>query len=283
MARRDGRSGAGTAGRGAGRVLDAFDAFILDMDGVLYRRDEPIRTAVEFVGRLAAESKEVLFLTNNSRYGTEHYRRKLKAMGIEAGREAILTSPEVLREYLREGRAAPGETALVIGSRALEREVERVPLELVRGEEGKRADLVVVGWDTAINYEKLKAACLAVHNGAALVATNDDATYPAPEGKWPGTGALVAALERCTGERAAVVGKPNPYMMECALRRVEAPRSRILMIGDRVETDVLGGKRAGLRTCLVLTGVSGRADAEAARPRPDYVVGDLTELAAVPR
>lgn len=262
------------------RVIDAFEAFIFDMDGVLYRRDEPILTAVEFIGTLRAEGKQVLFLTNNSKYGVEHYRRKLRGMGVKARQEDVLTSSEVLREYLRERYAPRGGTAFVIGGRALEREVARTPLELVRGEEGKRADFVVVGWDTHINYEKLKVACLAVHNGAALVATNDDATFPAPEGKWPGAGAMVAALERSTGTQAVVVGKPNLYMMERALSRLEAPRSRTLMIGDRVETDVEGGKRAGVRTCLVLTGVSSRADAEAARPRPDYVVRDLMELAA---
>ncbi len=261
-------------------AVDAFDAFVFDMDGVLYRRDEPIRSAVEFIGLLEARGKQVLFLTNNSKYGVEHYRRKLAGMGVKARPDAILTSSMVLREYIREHHAPQGKTAFVIGGRALEREVARAPLELVKGEEGKRADFVVVGWDTSITYEKLKVACLAVFNGAVFVATNDDATFPAPEGKWPGAGAMVAALERSTGVRAVVVGKPNLYMMENALSRLEAPRSRTLMIGDRVETDVEGGKRAGLKTCLVLTGVSSRADAESARPRPDYVVRDLMELAA---
>ena len=154
----------------------------------------------------------------------------------------------------------------------------RSPLEVVRGEKGRHADFVVVGWDTHITYEKLKLACLAIYGGAAFIATNDDATFPAPDGKWPGAGAMVAALERSTGVKPAVVGKPNLYMMEAAMRRIDAPLERTLMIGDRVETDVLGGMRAGMKTCLVLTGVSGRADLRGAEARPDLVVEELMEL-----
>lgn len=264
------------------RIMDAFDAFIFDMDGVLYRREEPILSAVDFIGLLAGRDKQILFLTNNSKYGVEHYRRKLRGMGIQARAEDILTSSMVMREYLAEKHALEGRTAFVIGGRALEREVASAPLEVVKGEAGKKAGFVVVGWDTHISYEKLKIACLAIFNGAAFVATNDDATFPAPEGKWPGAGAMVGALQRSTGVEPVVVGKPNPYMMKAALRRLSAGRARTLMVGDRIETDVEGGRRAGLKTCLVLTGVSSRKEAEAARPRPDYVVGDLMELAAGP-
>jgi HAD superfamily hydrolase (TIGR01457 family) len=261
------------------RTIDLFDAYIFDMDGVLYLRDQPIGSAVRFIALLRQEEKQVLFLTNNSKYSVEYYRRKLKRMGIAAGGADILTSSLVLREYLEEKHRLTGKTAFVIGGRALELEVDASPLELVRGEEGKQADFVVVGWDTHITYEKLKVACLAIFNGAAFIATNDDATFPTPEGKWPGAGAMVGALERSTGKRPVVVGKPNLYMMEAAMRRLDAKKKRTLMIGDRIETDVLGGRRAGMKTCLVLTGISGREDMENARPVPDYVVGDLSELA----
>lgn len=265
------------------RIIDSFDAFIFDMDGVLYLRDQPIDSAARFLALLREEEKQVLFLTNNSKYGVEYYRRKLKGMGIATGGEDILTSSLVLREYLGEKHQLPGKTAFVIGGRALEKEVAASPLELVKGEEGKRADFVVVGWDTHITYEKLKVACLAIFNGAVFIATNDDATFPAPEGKWPGAGAMVGALQCSTGRRPVVVGKPNLYMMEAAMRRLDAPRKRTLMIGDRIETDVLGGRRAGMKTCLVLTGVSRGKDVEGARPVPDYVVGDLMELARLRR
>jgi HAD superfamily hydrolase (TIGR01457 family) len=261
------------------RIIDAFDAFIFDMDGVLYLADQPIETAAEFIGLLSEEGRQVLFLTNNSKYGLEYYRRKLKGMGINARGGSILSSSTVMREYLQEKHKAEKKTAFVIGGRALEKEVARVPLEIVTGEEGKRADCVVVGWDTRITYEKLKIACLAIFNGAAFVATNDDATFPAPEGKWPGAGAMVGALQACTGIRPVVVGKPNRFMMDAAMRRLKAGRGRTLMIGDRLETDVLGGSRAGMKTCLVLTGVSGREDARKARIRPDYIVDNLLELA----
>ncbi len=263
---------------GKERAIDAFDAFIFDMDGVLYLRDQPIGSAVRFIALLRQEEKQVLFLTNNSKYSVEYYRRKLKRMGIATDGTDILTSSLVLREYLGEKHRLPGKTVFVIGGRALEKEVAASPLELVKGEEGKRADFVVVGWDTHITYEKLKVACLAIFNGAVFIATNDDATFPAPEGKWPGAGAMVGALASSTGKKPVVVGKPNLYMMEAAMRRINAKRKRTLMIGDRIETDVLGGRRAGMKTCLVLTGVSRREELEDARPVPDYVVDDLAEL-----
>jgi 4-nitrophenyl phosphatase len=270
-------------GPGRKRPFEAFDAFIFDMDGVLYLRDQAIRTAVEFIALLRREGRQVLFLTNNSKYSGAYYRRKLAGMGIQAREADILTSSMVLREYLGENYPLEGKTAFIIGGRALEAEVARSPLEVVRGEEARHADFVVVGWDTHITYEKLKLACLAIYGGAAFIATNDDATFPAPDGKWPGAGAMVAALEKSTGVKPVVVGKPNLYMMEAAMRRLEAPLKRTLMIGDRIETDVLGGKRAGMKTCLVLTGVSRRGDLEGTRTRPDLVVENLMELAGTDR
>lgn len=210
-------------GPGRKRPIDAFDAFIFDMDGVLYLRDQAIPTAVEFIALLRHEGRQVLFLTNNSKYSAAFYRRRLKGMGIQAREADILTSSMVLREYLAEKYPLEGRAAFVIGGRALEMEVARSPLKVVRGEEARRADFVVVGWDTHITYEKLKLACLAIYGGAVFIATNDDATFPAPDGKWPGAGAMVAALEKSTAVKPVVVGKPNLYMMEAAMRRLDVP------------------------------------------------------------
>jgi 4-nitrophenyl phosphatase len=261
------------------RPIDLYDHFVLDMDGVIYLGNRPIATAVRFLGLLRKEGKAVLFLTNNSMQGVEHYRRKLSGMNIAARRDEILTSSMVMRDYLSDFANQAGKTVMVIGGRALESEMARVPLTVLKGDEGRRAQVVVAGWDTRLTYDKLKNACLAIENGAEFYATNDDATYPAPDGKWPGAGSIIAALREATGVKPVIIGKPHRPMMEAALRRLTCPRSRALIIGDRLDTDILGGKRVGMATCLVLTGVSSTRDLEEARFKPDMVVDDLMRLA----
>ncbi len=261
------------------RLIDRYDCFVFDLDGVVYLKDQPIASAVRFLSFIRENNKRALFLTNNSMYGIEHYRRKLTGFGVDVRREEIISSSMVMRECLTRKAAQFGETAMVIGGKALESEVEKVPLRVLRGEERKRADIVVVGWDVRLTYEKLKDACLAISSGAAFYATNDDATYPTPDGNWPGAGSIVAALRKATGVRPVVIGKPHKPMMEFALRKAGCPKNRILMVGDRLDTDILGGKRSGLDTCLVLTGISSQKDLMRAGVQPDIVVPDLMVLA----
>ncbi len=260
------------------RLIDRYDCYFFDLDGVVYLKDKPIASAVRFLSYIKGEKKRVLFLTNNSMFGVEHYRRKLSHFGIEARRKEIATSSMVMREYLTKKAALFGETVMVIGGRALIAEVEKVPLRVLRGEERKQADIVVVGWDMHLTYEKLRDACLAISSGAVFLATNDDATYPTPDGKWPGAGSIVAALVKATGVKPVVIGKPYKPMMEYALKMAGCPKDRILMVGDRLDTDILGGKRAGLATCLVLTGISSQKDLIKAEVKPDIVVSDLMML-----
>jgi 4-nitrophenyl phosphatase len=250
----------------------------MDMDGVLYLHHEPIADAVRFVSAARGMGKAILFLTNNSKYTRGEYRKKLEAMGIPSREEEILTSAAATAQYLVENHDLEGRSAFLIGGEGLHEEVGRTGLRLLAGEEGSTADYVIVGWDTELTYEKLRIACLALHRGAAFIGTNADATFPSPEGLWPGAGAILAALEKAAGREALVVGKPNLYMMHAALHLSGGRPDRTLMVGDRLETDVLGGWRAGLDTCLVLTGVSKREDLEGFRPQPDLVVESLGEL-----
>jgi len=259
-------------------AIDRYRALFMDMDGVIYLDREPIPDAVEFVSSARAAGKRLLFLTNNSRLTRRQYREKLGGMGIEVEEEEILTSAAATADFLMENYDMEGKSAYFIGGQGLEEELGRTGLALLGGEEGRRADFVVVGWDTELTYDKLRIACLALHAGAVFVGTNADATFPAPDGLWPGAGSILAALEKAAGREALVVGKPNPYMMEMALSRAGSRADATLMIGDRLETDVLGGWRAGLDTCLVLTGVAGREDVEGFTPRPDLVVESLREL-----
>jgi 4-nitrophenyl phosphatase len=259
-------------------TVDAYDAFLLDMDGVIYLNQEPIQDAVEFIGRLRDAGKEILFLTNNSKFTRIEYRERLSLMGVDAAIEEIMTSAAATADFLEENYEIEGNAAFVIGGAGLQEEIARTPLHVLDGEEGRRADYVIVGWDTELTFDKLRIASLALHSGAMFIGTNPDATFPAPEGLWPGAGSIIASLEKAAGREALVVGKPNVYMMQAALHLAGSKADRTLMIGDRLETDILGGWRVGIDTCLVLTGVSGREDLEGFHPQPDLIVESLLEL-----
>ncbi|WP_287154832.1 HAD-IIA family hydrolase [Candidatus Solincola tengchongensis] len=259
-------------------VIERYQAFLVDMDGVVYLDREPVAGAADFVQAVRREKKKLLFLTNNSKFTRAEYREKLAGVGIPASEEEVLTSAAATADFLRENYDLGGSTAFVIGGRGLEEEIAATGLRLLRGEEAKEAGFVIVGWDTDLTYDKLRLACLALHRGAVFIGTNPDATFPSPEGLWPGAGAIIAALERAAGREALVVGKPNLYMMQVALNRVGEIADRTLVIGDRLDTDILGGWRAGMDTCLVLTGVTRRKDLEGRHPQPDLVVENLREL-----
>jgi 4-nitrophenyl phosphatase len=259
--------------------LSRFDGFIFDMDGVIYLNQEPITSAVQFINFLYDQGKSVLFLTNNSKYTRSFYCEKIRRMGIRLTCENdILTSSTATARYLCEAYPLKGKTAFLVGGEGLKQEISRTPLRILRGKRGRESDFVIVGWDTDLTFEKLKTACLAINRGSIFIATNDDATFPSPEGLWPGAGSIVAALERATGCKALVVGKPNRYMMEIALATLGSKRSRTLMVGDRLETDILGGKKVRVKTCLVLTGVTKKRDLKRSKIKPDIVVKNLLEL-----
>ncbi len=259
-------------------IFRLFDSFIFDMDGVLYIQNEPIESALSFANAVTSAGKRRLFLTNNSKYTRDEYRDKLTRMGVaEVEESEILTSSFVAVLYLTENRETSGRSAFALGGRGLRAELEAAGIAVLEGDAAREADFVLVGWDTDLTFERLKNASLAIRAGADFIATNDDATFPAPDGLWPGAGAIVAAVERATGKEPLIVGKPYRCMMQAALERLGGQPDRTLMIGDRLETDILGGQRAGLRTALVLTGVSRREDLEGSGLQPDYVLASLDE------
>ena len=259
-------------------TADRYHNFLFDMDGVIYINQQPIADAMEFINRLREKGRRILFLTNNSKFTRSEYREKLAGMGLSAGEGEIMTSSVATASFLEENYDLEGGTVYMIGGDGLREELLRTPLRLLEGDEGRHADYVVVGWDTELTYDKLRIGCLALRSGAVFIGTNSDATFPSPEGLWPGAGSILAALEKAAGREALVVGKPNVYMMQAALALVGGKADVTLMIGDRLETDILGGWRVGLDTCLVLTGVSRREDLEGYQPQPDLVVESLLEL-----
>jgi len=242
--------------------------FILDMDGVLYRDGEPLPCAAEFVRFLRERGCRVIFLTNNSYRTRREYAERLNRMGIPASEDDVVTSAYITAEYLT-CKCGPS-TAYVVGGRGISEELAARGWKVVGPVGWKDAKFVIVGLNPEVCYQDLKYAALAIRNGAAFIATNNDATYPGAEGILPGAGALVAFLERATGRRAKVMGKPHDPAWEVIEPMVEG---EAWVVGDRMDTDMEFGFRYGARTVLLLTGVTH----EVGDRKTDFVFRDLCE------
>lgn len=252
-------------------------AWIFDMDGVLYRGSQALPGVRELLDALTLRERQFMLATNNSTATPEAYEAKLAAMGIEVSAAEVLTSGLATRDYLLQ-TLPDGAGIYVIGMPAL-RELlfAGTPFHPVQyGEEQPEA--VVVGLDLGFTYDKLKIANEAIRHGARFIATNADATLPTEAGLVPGAGSIIAALETASGQRPVVIGKPETPMLEAAMARMGVGPDETVMIGDRLDTDILAGARAGVPTVLVLTGVSTREDLATAEALPDVVVSDLPSL-----
>lgn len=252
--------------------------FLLDLDGVIYRGDTALPGAPELVRWLDAAGHAWACVTNNAVRTPEEVAAKLAGMGISAGPERIVTSAVATAEWL--ARQAPeGARVLPLGGPGL------VQALLAPGSrftpDWRRPDWVAAGQDFEMTYGKLAAACLALGRGARLVLTNPDVSFPTEGGLTPGAGAWAAVLTLVTGvEPSAVIGKPEPSILEMALGLLP-PVGRVVVVGDRLDTDILAGQRIGATTALVLTGVSTREEAERGPVCPDRIVADLHELVRV--
>jgi HAD superfamily hydrolase (TIGR01450 family) len=255
-------------------LADQFDGLLIDLDGVVWIGREPVPGSPEALAALLAGGKELCFVTNNPTRRPQEYAERLRALGVEVGPERIVTAGIVVARLA--GAAAEGGGAFVIGAVALKEMVAEAGAELLEGEAGRGADVVVVSGHRGFDYEELLTAKLALDAGAALFATSHDPTMPMPGGDWPGTGSILAAVETASGRVAEIAGKPEHHLFEIALEVVGD--GRVAVIGDRIASDIDGGRGAGLTTVLVLTGASGRAEAEAALPGPDHVIEDLAAL-----
>ncbi|MDC4204313.1 MAG: HAD-IIA family hydrolase [Candidatus Manganitrophus sp.] len=198
------------------RLLDRFDHFLIDLDGVVYLGDQPTLCAAETFTALNDAGKRRLFITNDPRHTAQGYATKLARLGIPADPAEFLTSGRAAALYLqREGKT--GRPIFVVGSDGLRSEIEAVGGHVLKGNEGVTAEIVVVGGHEHFSYQELKIATLAIQRGAAFIATNRDANFPMPDGLWPGTGPIVAAIEVATGITPVVVGKPEKLIFEIAL------------------------------------------------------------------
>jgi HAD superfamily hydrolase (TIGR01450 family) len=258
-------------------LLRRYDQVLLDLDGCLYVGETPTPRATDAIAALRAGGKALAFITNDSRSATEEYVRKLWRLGFQASLEEVVTVGGAVQHYLAERRDRT-YTAYVIGAPAMFRHVEDAGLRVVNGTEfATRADVVVAAGHDAFDYAQLRIATQAVLRGAGIVAAGRDATFPMPDGPWPGTGAVVAALEYATGARAVSVGKPEAQLFLTARDRLG--EGRALVIGDRLDADLAGAAKAGLDAAIVLTGATTREEAEAARePKPTAVADSLAAL-----
>ncbi|MEX0586626.1 MAG: TIGR01457 family HAD-type hydrolase [Pirellulales bacterium] len=246
--------------------------FLVDMDGVIYRGSELIDGAKEFVDQLIARRIPFLFLTNNSQRTRRDVATKLNRMGIAVEERHVFTCAMATARFL--ARQLPGGTAYVIGEGGLLNALHTNGYSIV----DKSPDYVVVGEGRTLSFESLEKAVRMVAAGAKLIATNPDPNCPTEEGIRPGCGAIVALIEAATGAQAFSVGKPSPVMMREARKQLRLAASETTMIGDTMETDILGGVQLGYRTVLVLSGGTRREDLTRFAYRPDMVVESVAEL-----
>ncbi len=264
----------GTVSRAmSNRFLNAYDAYLLDVDGVLVRDSEPISAAAAALASLN-EAGRVCLLTNNSTRSREQHAEQLNRLGFDVRTDQVLSSSYLAAEYLRDAHGLV--SVWVIGEDGLRDELLAAGHRLANRPEV--ADAVVVGMDRRITYDGLASALSALRNGARFIATNEDATFPTPDGVQPGAGAMVGALRGMGFSPGAVIGKPSPIALQMALGRLDAAPERVVMIGDRLETDILGGRTAGLDTALVLSGISSREDVGRFGIRPTWIAEDVAAL-----
>jgi HAD superfamily hydrolase (TIGR01450 family) len=243
--------------------LSRYDHVLIDLDGCVWIGDTPTPRAQDAVSALRAAGKRVAFLTNDPRESPEFYVRKLWRLGFQASGEEVVTVGAALQHTLAEERPEGG-SAFVVGTTALIQHVSDAGMRVVNNTDlAARGEVVIVAAHDNLQFAELRVATQAVWRGARLIGVSRDATIPTPNGPWPGSGAVLAAVETAAGRPAdQVVGKPEQAMFRLALERLGPGRA--LVVGDRLDADVEGGRRAGLDAVVVLSGATTQEEADAA-------------------
>jgi HAD superfamily hydrolase (TIGR01450 family) len=251
-----------------------YRGWLFDLDGTVYLGERLIPGAAEAIGALRAAGRRVAFLSNKPLQTRADYAAKLTGLGVPAEPEEVINSSLVLARYLRE--LDPGAPVYVIGEPPMIAELREHGFEV---REDERVRWVVIAFDRTFTYAKLNTALQAVKRGARLIATNPDRTCPVEGGEIPDCAGMIAAVEAVTGRRVeTVVGKPSPIILEVALAALGVAAADAVMVGDRIETDITMGKRLGLHTILVLSGVTRPDDPRIAALAPDHVLRSIEEI-----
>ncbi len=247
---------------------------IFDLDGTVYLSDHLIPGARQVIEHLREQGHRMVFVSNKPLQSRTDYAAKLTRLGVPTHPDDVINSSLVLTRYL--GREMPGVTVFAIGEPPL---LEELAAGFRLSEDPDEIEVVIASFDRTFDYRKLNIGFQALRRGARFFATNADATCPVAGGEIPDAAAVIGALEGCSKRKVElVVGKPSPLIVEVALERLRLPAGECLMVGDRVETDILMGHRAGMTTALVLTGVTRRADLAHAPAQPDYVLDSIAEV-----
>jgi 4-nitrophenyl phosphatase len=246
-----------------------IQGIIFDLDGTIYRGSQAVPGAADFVSRVAEQGIKVFFVTNRSNRTPESICIQLRGYGISCTIENILTSAQATACHLRSGNV------FFIGEEGLEQALFEAGLTM----DQESPDYVVVGFDRAIDYTKIEKASRLIRAGARFIVTNPDKTVNADEGISPGNGAIVAAIATASGVSPIVVGKPERAIIDIALERMGLAPEHVILVGDNLETDIRAGINAGIRTVLILTGISTRTDLMNSPVKPHRVVADYAELA----
>jgi len=247
---------------------------IFDLDGTVYLSDHLIPGARQVIEQLRGRGHRMVFVSNKPLQSRTDYAAKLTRLGVPTHPDDVINSSLVLTRYL--SREMPGATVFAIGEPPL---LEELAGGFRLSEDPDEIEVVIASFDRTFDYRKLNIGFQALRRGARFFATNADATCPVAGGEIPDAAAVIGALEGCSKRKVElVVGKPSPLIVEVALEQLGLPAGECLMVGDRVETDILMGHRAGMTTALVLTGVTRRADLAHAPAQPDYVLESIAEV-----
>lgn len=255
-------------------VIRSKQAYICDMDGVIYHGNRLLEGAKEFVDWLQRNNKKFVFLTNSSQRSRIELHQKMARLGIEVEPEHFYTSALATAGFLSNQK--PGCSAFVIGEAGLTNALYDLGITM----NDTNPDYVVVGESRSYNLETLEHAVNLVLKGARLIGTNPDLTGPTEKGIAPATGSLIAPIELSTGKKAYFVGKPNPLMMRQALKRLHTKREDTIIVGDRMDTDIIAGIEAEIQTVLVLSGVTAREDLVQFSYRPHHMLDGVKDIPA---
>jgi 4-nitrophenyl phosphatase len=256
--------------------LARIRGLILDMDGVLWRGDVPLPGMPAFLEFLRSQGIRFLLATNNASLTPEMYVQKLAGMGADVLPGEVITSALATAQYLQ-SILQPGERVYVIGEEGVRRALENAGCTVSDVEE-LHAAYVVCAMDRGLSWQKLANATINLRNGARLIGTNPDTTFPTERGIAHGNGAILAALTAASGVTPTVIGKPFPILFQIAQEKLGLPKDSIASLGDRLETDILGANNAGITSILILTGVTSGKDLEGSSIQPTWVVPDLPSL-----
>lgn len=252
-------------------------ALILDMDGVIWKAGTPIGDLPAVFSKIEARGLKYIFATNNSTLTSAEYVSTLASLGVYIKPEQVINSSIATAEMLK-NILPKGTPIFVIGESGIKNALQESGFVIVSTQDAEKAKAVVMGIDREINFNKIREATLLVRNGIPFYATNPDMTFPTPRGEIPGNGSWISVVTSATNIQPVYAGKPEPFMMELAVKLLGFNKNECLVVGDRLETDIAAGQAVGCPTALVLSGVASREQGLAWKPAPTMIAESLTEL-----